>query len=73
MNNRTAGWTLGAAALGTMLILISADVKSLNSFHDAMTPLFIGNAMAHVGNVVMAFIAGKLIPTEPQDQRKSDK
>jgi len=72
MNNKTAGWTLGIAALGTVLVLISADVKNLHSFDEAMTPLFIGGAMAHIGNVIMAFIAGKLIPTEPQNQRKTD-
>lgn len=72
MNNKTAGWTLGVAAFGTMLVLISVDVKSLSSFSDALTPTFIGNAMAHMGNVIMAFVAGKLIPTEPQNQRRTD-
>ena len=73
MTNKSAGYTLGLASLGMMLILISADVKNLSSFDDAWTPTFIGNAMAHLGNIIMAFIAGKLIPTEPQNQRIEDK
>ena len=71
MTNKTAGWALFAASIGTMLILMGADVKSLTNLHDVWTPLFIGNMMAHAGNVVMAFVAGKLIPTT-QDQRKDD-
>ena len=72
MNNKTAGWTLGAAALGTMFILMAADIKSLHSLSEMWSPLFLGNMLAHIGNVIMAFIAGKLIPTEPQNQRKDD-
>lgn len=72
MNNKTAGWTLGFASLGTMLVLMSADVRNLTHLSDAMTPLFIGNMMAHMGNIIMAFIAGKLIPTSPQNQREGD-
>jgi len=73
MTNKTAGWTLAAASLGMMLLLISADVKNLHDLKDAYSPWFIGNVMAHLGNVLMAFVGGKLIPTEPQDQRKDDK
>jgi hypothetical protein len=29
--------------------------------------------LAHVGNIIMAFVGGKLIPTSPQDQRADDK
>lgn len=63
MTNKYAGYSLGLASLGMMLLLISADIKQLNSFNDAFTPLFIGNAMAHLGNIIMAFIGGKLIPS----------
>lgn len=73
MTNKAVGWTLLVASLGMLLILISADVKQLNSFDEAYTPLFIGNMLAHIGNVIMAFIGGKLIPTEPQDQRVGDR
>lgn len=73
MNNKTAGYALGLTSIGMMLLLISADIKQLNSFDEALTPLFIGNAMAHLGNIIMAFIGGKLIPTEPQNQRIEDK
>ena len=72
MTNKVVGWTLGAASFGMLLILISADIKQLSSFNEAFTPLFIGNMLAHIGNVVMAFVGGKLIPTEPQNQRITD-
>ena len=73
MTNRTAGWTLMAASLGMMLLLVSADIKELDSFDRVYTPAFIGNMLAHIGNVLMAFIGGKLIPTAPADQRSGDK
>jgi uncharacterized YccA/Bax inhibitor family protein len=73
MTNKHAGYILGLASVGMMLVLISSDIKQLNSFSDAWTPAFIGTATAHLGNVIMAFIGGKLIPTEPQNQRIEDK
>jgi len=72
MNNKSIGWTLGAASLGMMLLLISADIKQLGSFDDVWTPSFIGGALAHLGNIIMAFISGKLIPST-LDQRIEDK
>lgn len=72
MSNKVIGWTLALASFGMLLILISADIKQLNSFSDALSPFFIGNMLAHIGNVIMAFVGGKLIPTEPQNQRTSD-
>ena len=72
MTNKVAGWTLAAASLAMMLVLISADIKQLNSFSEAWTPAFVGNMFAHLGNVLMAFVGGKLIPTAPQDQRIDD-
>lgn len=72
MTNKHVGWTLAAASLGMMLLLISADIKQLGSFEEVWTPTFIGSSMAHLGNVIMAFIGGKLIPTEPIS-REEDK
>lgn len=63
---------LGAASLGMLCLLMSADISQLKSFDDVWTPAFIGNMVAHLGNVLMAFVGGKLIPTEPQDQRIDD-
>lgn len=73
MTNKHAGWMLFAASLGMMLMLISADIQQLSSFEQVYTPAFIGSAMAHIGNILMAFVGGKLIPTSPQDQRLEDK
>ena len=73
MTNKHVGWALGGASLAMMLILMSTDVGALKSWNEAFTPWFMAKMMAHLGNVIMAFVGGKLIPTEPQDQRKDDK
>lgn len=73
VTNKVAGWTLAVASVAMLCVLISADIKQLHSFNEAMTPFFLGNMLAHVGNVLMAFVGGKLIPTQPQDQRSEDK
>ena len=73
MTNKVVGWSLAGASLGMLCLLISADIKALHSFDEALTPFFIGNMLAHAGNIIMAFVGGKLIPTAPQDQRAEDK
>lgn len=73
MNNKSAGWTLGIAAMGMMFGLMAADVVGLDNWNLAVRPSFVGLQMAHISVTIAAFIAGKLIPTEPQDQRKNDK
>ena len=73
MNNKTAGWILGLAALGMMLGLMSGDVAKIKTWTDVFSPLFVADMFAHISAVIMAFIGGKLIPTAPQDQRKDDK
>jgi len=73
MTNKVVGWSLAGASVGMLCLLISADVKQLHSFNEAFTPFFIGNMLAHIGNIIMAFVGGKLIPTSPQDQRTTDK
>lgn len=72
MTNKVLGWSLAAASIGMLCLSIGADVKDLHSFNEATTPFFIGNMLGHVGNVLMAFVGGKLIPTEPQNQRVDD-
>lgn len=73
MNNKSAGWTLGIAAFGMVIGLMAVDVASLDSWALAVKPSFVGLQMAHLSVTIAAFIGGKLIPTEPQDQRKEDK
>lgn len=72
MTNKFAGWTLGLASLGWVLILISADIKNLHTMDEVYTPSFISNMVGHVGNVIMAFVGGKLVPTGPKNQRADD-
>jgi len=72
MTNKVVGWSLAGASVGMLCLLISADVKQLHTFNEAFTPFFIGNMLAHIGNIIMAFVGGKLIPTEPQTQRSDD-
>ncbi len=73
MTNKVLGWSLAAASLGMLCLSMGADMKELHSFNEAFTPFFIGNMLGHIGNVLMAFVGGKLIPTSPQDQRIDDK
>lgn len=72
MNNKTAGWTLGIAALGMMLGLMASDIHDLQTWQEVYTPVFVASMFAHVSVVIMSFLGGKLIPTEPRDQRKED-
>jgi hypothetical protein len=61
------------AALGMMAGLTAADVTTLKSWQEAVTPEFVGLQMLHFSVVVGAFIAGKLIPTERNpDMRTRD-
>lgn len=79
MNKTTSGWVLFIVALGMMSSLMAADVGKLTSWNGASTPAFISIVMAHFGTVVVAFVAGKLIPesrngskTRSEDHRKED-
>ena len=72
MNNKTTGYTLGLAAMGMMLGLMSADIKEISSWSEVFSPVFVAAMFGHISVVVMAFIGGKLIPTEPQPQRAID-
>lgn len=71
MTNKSAGWILGIAALGMMMGLMSVDFIQMKNLDEVRTPVFIGTMMAHIANVILAFIGGKLIPTT-QNQRDGD-
>ena len=75
MNKTTAGWVTFIAALGMMCGLLSADVATLKSWHDAFTPAFVALFMSHFAAVVMAFMGGKMIPESRDSQltRSTDK
>lgn len=73
MTNQFAGWALGLTALFMMLGLMAADIKSLHTWAEMVTPTFLGNMMAHISTVGVAFLGGKMIPTSPQNQREGDK
>ena len=60
-----SGWFLFIAALGMMAGLLSVDVSKLPSWQAAADPAFVGVVVAHFGAVTGAFVAGKLIPSDP--------
>lgn len=62
MNKTTSGWILFIVALGMMSGLMASDVSKLTSWNGATTPQFVSVIMAHFSAVVLAFVAGKLIP-----------
>lgn len=73
MNQTTSGWVIFIIALGMMCGLLSNDVAKLTSWNGAFQPAFVAIVMAHFGTVVVAFIGGKLIPSDrTPDGRVSD-
>ena len=64
MTQKQMGWTILAAALGSMFTLMAVDISQLSGWHEATTPAFVGSMVAHLGTVLGAFVGGKLIPTE---------
>ena len=64
MTQTGKGYLILVAALGMTAGLIGAEFASLTSFHDTITPAFVGKALIHISTVVAAFVGGKLIPTE---------
>lgn len=73
MTNKQSGWILGVAAIVMMCGLLAVDVSQLKDWNEVTTPVFIGTFLGHLASVGTAFIGGKLIPTEPQNQRENDK
>jgi hypothetical protein len=68
MTQSSKGWWLFVGAVGLMLSMMAADVKSLESWQKAFEPDFVGQMFAHIGAVIAAFMGGKLIPTDPTDK-----
>lgn len=64
MNQTTSGWVIFIVALGMMCGLMANDVAKLTIWGDAVKPAFVAIVMAHFGTVVVAFIGGKLIPSD---------
>ncbi len=64
MTNNTKGWVIFAAAIGTMLGLMSGDIRALKSWDEMYTPTFIADMMTHMGVVIGAFVAGKMQPAK---------
>ncbi len=62
MTNNTKGWIIFLGAIGMMLGLMSGDVRELESWSDMKSPLFISDMLAHIGVVIGAFLAGKIMP-----------
>ena len=73
MTNKQVGWLMGLGALGMMLGLMSVEVANIRTWNEVTSTVFAAKLMAHLSTVIGAFLGGKLIPTEPQDQRKEDK
>lgn len=71
MSNTTTGWTLFIAAMGMMLGLMAVDVSNLSNWNEIFTTAFIGTLMGHMSVVIMAFIGGKLIPTDRDTNMRS--
>lgn len=72
MTNKMTGWLLFAAAIAMLFGLMAIDIILLNDWHEIKSPTFIGNLLAHISAVLTAFVGGKLIPTEPHNQREGD-
>ena len=56
-----SGWVLIAAMVATAMIALSNEVKMLESWQVVLTPGFIGNAMGHVGPVILSALGGRLL------------
>ena len=66
MTQQTAGWIVLAAALGMMATLIGTEIAALPDWQPVVTPGFVGKAAIHLGTVIGAFVAGKLLPQAGQ-------
>jgi len=72
MTNKQTGYLVFLASVGMMLGLLALDVQKLTTWTDVTTPQFIAELMGHLASVIAAFVGGKLIPTEPTNQRSDD-
>lgn len=72
MTNKQSGYIVLVAAIGMMCGLLALDIQKLETWSAVGSPQFVAQLMGHFASVVTAFIGGKLIPTEPQNQREGD-
>lgn len=63
MSSTTTGWVIFLAAVGMMFSLLAVDLASLQNWHEAQTPAFVGSFIGHIAAVIAAFVGGKLIPS----------
>jgi len=76
MNSRVvkrniAGYIILIAALGMMSGLLSHDVASLQSLSEVTTPKFIASVMGHLSAVITAFVGGKIIPENRNENKRT--
>jgi len=64
VNKETTGWVIFISAVGMMSGLISVDIATLPNWDQATSPAFVGLIMARLATVIMAFVGGKIIPTD---------
>lgn len=64
MNRTSIGWTIFISCVGTMAGLMAVDIGTLQSWHDAAKPAFVGLQLAHISVVIAAFVGGKIIPAD---------
>ena len=57
------GWLTFLAALGVMSGLMVEDIKALKDWSEMFTPAFFGSFLGHFGSVILAFLGGKVMPT----------
>ncbi len=71
MTKTTTGWVVFLASVGMMFGLLSVDIVALKDFNELYTPLFVGTFMGHLAAVITAFVGGKLIPLERDDNLRT--
>lgn len=72
MNATNSGWIIFIASLGMMTGLMGNELSSLRSWEDAQTVVFVGKCLMHLSVVIGAFVGGRLIPTEREQNSRRD-
>lgn len=62
MTQNQKGWIVFVAALGMMLGLLSPEIAALPNWGATAEPLFVAKVLGHLGAVIAAFVAGRLMP-----------
>lgn len=76
MNKTSLGWIVFIGCIGMMASLMAVDIGTLKDWHEVTRPAFIGGQLGHLGTVIAAFVAGKIMPEDrdPNSQtRVSDR